>query len=386
MKRVLITGTFRFPDKDAAAFRVYSIAKLFGTDYTVHVAGWEKNYNGQNKYIFDNLYCFSQGDLDYNKTNLFVNLFRSFFRGINTFCWIIKIKKYDLIILYNPPSIFSILIILVSSLFRIKLILDSTEWYESKHLSKHFLSFARFENAFRMFFVYKLFKNVICISDFLKNYYKKNSIVIPPLFLESKINHNNKNMVKNETINFLYAGQMGQKDSLKQFIYLLPEIAKVNNINLKLIILGMSGKELKNHLSDDKFYNKSSKFVDCLGRVDKKIVSEYYKSSHFVVFFRENKRYAIAGFPSKSVEAWQHGLPIITNEVGELKKYLIDNCNSIIIDYNTDNILSISSKLISIIDNNLYPTMVEKSFKTFEDNFSVKIYTQKFNYFINNLN
>jgi glycosyltransferase involved in cell wall biosynthesis len=384
MKRVLITGSFKFPNQDAAAIRVYSIAKLFGSEYEINIAGWEKNYIGSKNYIFDNFKCYSRGDLEYEDSFFIVNIFRSIFRGYKTFIWILKKKKFDVIILYNPPSIFSISIILLSFFNRTKLILDSTEWYEPKHLSKYYFSFSRIENAFRMFFVYKLFKNFICISTYLKNYYKKNSITIPPLFLETKKNKTPKKLVYDETINFLYAGQMGQKDNLKNFIDILPDISKLYKLKLKLTILGMTENDMKKNLGNT-IFEKSKMFLNCLGKVEKKVVEEYYNRSHFIIFFRQNKRYANAGFPSKSVESWQHGVPIITNNIGELKNYLKDNINSLIINDDKESLLSLGTKLNCIINDETYTNMIENSYETFEQNFTVKKFTNKFNVYLDKL-
>ena len=70
MKKVLITGSFKFPDKDAAALRVNSITKLFSNEFQIYIAGWEREYNGHKKYNFDGSKCFSSGDLEYQQSVL----------------------------------------------------------------------------------------------------------------------------------------------------------------------------------------------------------------------------------------------------------------------------------------------------------------------------
>ena len=128
-----------------------------------------------------------------------------------------------------------------------------------------------------------------------------------------------------------------------------------------------------------------NKYIECVGRVDRDEVEKFYSKAHFVVFFRENMRYAKAGFPSKSIESWQHGIPIITNNVGELKNYLKNGVNSFVLENNQQSILNLANKLNLMISSKNYPLMVENSLKTFNDNFDLLKFKSEFLIYIESL-
>lgn len=166
--KFLYTGAFRFPDQDAAAKRVLNVSKALPTNIEVEFAGWEDNYKGDSVYNYQSYQCFSQGEL-LSKNNIFLRLLSFLFKGWKTFNWLRKRERYDGIILYNPPFIFALTMLMYCKFKKIKLILDSTEWYESEHLIGGRYGIASIENYLRMKCAYPLFTNVIVISAFLSN-------------------------------------------------------------------------------------------------------------------------------------------------------------------------------------------------------------------------
>jgi glycosyltransferase involved in cell wall biosynthesis len=51
-------------------------------------------------------------------------------------------------------------------------------------------------------------------------------------------------------------------------------------------------------------------------------VKIHYQASDFSIILRENKRYAVAGFPTKFVESIACGVPVIANKVGDIEAYI----------------------------------------------------------------
>lgn len=98
----------------------------------------------------------------------------------------------------------------------------------------------------------------------------------------------------------------------------------------------------------------------------------------YMIFFRENKRYANAGFPSKFVEALSFSLPVITNSIGEIKKYFPDV--GILFEPDEDD----PSKLIeNAIDNkNNYSYGISNTLK---NNFTIDSNKEKILSFMDNL-
>lgn len=334
-RSVLYTGAFRFPDQDAAAFRVFSIAQLCkASGWNVAFAGWECAPEGVAQYVYCGHDCFSQDEFRSGPMNPVRRVFGFLFRGHKTVRWIWKNRnKFSAIVAYNPPALFAMILLLMGKLFDIKVVLDSTEWYESDHLPGGSYGLASFENWLRMNLVYKFFKHVICISSFLEKHFQgKNVIRIPPLLPSDKLVSSPKPNIR-EGISLIYAGEAGKKDLLATLIASLPSIQEKICVRIQLHIVGMNWLELselvcKHGLNPDLI----SSFVVCHGRVPRAEVLELYSVCHFSVLFRELKRYALAGFPTKAMESLANGCPIITNAVGDLAKLASNGVNAFVLE------------------------------------------------------
>lgn len=320
-KKILYTGTFRFPNKDAAAFRVLGIAELFSKmDIFVDFAGWE---NLTEPYTFQRYNCFPQAELDSPRiSNPFQRLMKFFFRGMKTFKWIKLNFNYDVFVLYNPPAIFALLMLLYAKRFGKKIILDSTEWYDSNHLIGGKYGFAALENWLRMRLIYPKFDNIICISAYLKDYFEtcgcRNVVKIFPIKPNDIPTWVDTSRLNNELILF-YAGQPGKKDILINFIKEIPIIQSKINRKVILHLAGPSLLDLKKLFVENDL--DITPYIDNLffhGFLERNKIFEMYRKAHFSILFRENKRYALAGFPTKGMESLVNGCPIIMNEIGDI--------------------------------------------------------------------
>lgn len=327
-KKLLYTGAFRFLNKDAAGKRVLANGMAFrDLGFDVHFSGWESNdisvRNDERKFKGFS-YC-SLNELDEKKSsNIFSRVYKFIFRGNKTIYWLENnIDNFDVIVVYNPPSVFSLKLLLYCKRKKIKLILDSTEWYEGSHLVGGKFGLVSIENFIRMHVVYKFFKNKIVISEYLYDFYHNSKVMkIPPLLPMKKVNITKKSFDATN-INVIYAGSPGKKDDIFSFIMLLPRLNLELDANVRLTLVG----------PDIELISKS---LDCLG-VDFPVLEQYldikgfvphsdveclYKSADFSIIFRDDKRFAWAGFPTKFVESISNGVPVISNKVGDIVNYL----------------------------------------------------------------
>lgn len=384
VKTVLYTGAFRFPDQDAAAFRVFSVAELFkSSGCNVVFAGWERAPDGIKQYVYNGYNCFSQDEFRNGAAHPVRRLFGFLFRGHKTALWIWKNREnFGAIVAYNPTVFFSLILLLMGRLFSFKVILDSTEWYESSHLPGGPLGLAAFENWLRMKLVYKLFGNVICISSFLENHYAgKNSIRIPPLLP----NLNFINLIRPDirsAVNLIYAGEAGKKDRLTTLIASLPKIQDEIRTRIQLHVVGMTWDELSAllggyGLNQDNF----STYVVCHGRITRKEVLQVYGLCHFSVLFRDRKRYAFAGFPTKAMESLFSGCPIITNAAGDLSEFVANGVNAFILEESQLE-QSLPALLNQALSDGCYDSMTRSARKAAIDYFSPDVYKNKFAAFV----
>lgn len=320
---VFYTGMFRFPDQDAAGKRVKNVVSALEKIpdcESVIIGGWEKGSQSE-EILNEKSRHFSFSILDKVRRFKYQKLFGFLFMGFIVVPWMLKNKKrYSHIVIYNTPFLFTLVCVVLSKLLCKKLVLDSTEWYESNHIVGGKYGAGAFENWCRMRLAYPLVRNVIAISTFLEKFYQKSAeqvVRIPPLsdrYLSAKSEHTHSEC----DVVLLYAGSPGQKDRLDHFIYQIIKNKKSNK-TVKLYIAGITKD---NFLAQYPKCNINNSVIDelCvfLGRIPMSEVGELYKKADYCIFFRENKRYAIAGFPSKYVEALSNGVPAITNAIGDI--------------------------------------------------------------------
>ncbi|UNK62853.1 glycosyltransferase [Buttiauxella ferragutiae] len=319
---VFYTGPFRYPDQDAAGKRVDQVVKIIeGLEECKHitVGGWESGVL-QEKVVSKKTRKVSFSLLGKHKKTKLLRLVNHLFMGGRVIKWMITNRnKISLIILYNPPFVFALLSLLYAFFYKKKIALDSTEWYQSEHLPGGRFGLASIENWSRMRIAYPLFKNVIVISDYLNDYFNnlgRNIIKIPPL--AEKYNGSPKSINTN-AINFFYAGSPGKKDKLAGFVNKLISIDTTMYPGVKFYIAGLTLDDF--HLLYPTFVNRKeelNKICIFLGRITMTEVYSWYGKINFCVFFRDKKRYSLAGFPSKYVEALSYGIPVVSNSIGDI--------------------------------------------------------------------
>lgn len=384
VKTVLYTGAFRFPDQDAAAFRVFSVAELFkSSGFNVTFAGWECHPDSIKHYVYNGYNCFPQDEFRNGTAHPVKRLFGFLFRGRKTALWIWKNREnFDAVVAYNPTVFLSFLLLLMGKFFPFKVILDSTEWYESSHLPGGSLGLAAFENCLRMRLLYKLFDNVICISSFLENHYAgKNSVQIPPLLPNlNSINLNRPHI--RSGVNLIYAGEAGKKDRLAALVASLPKIQDETQTKIQLHVVGMTFAELSELVAGDLLnQNYFSSHVVCHGRISRKEVLQVYGLCHFSILFRDRKRYAFAGFPTKAMESLATGCPIITNAVGDLSELVANGVNAFILEESQLEQL-LPALLSQALSDGRYESMSVAATKTAINYFSLDSYKNKFKVFV----
>lgn len=376
---VFYTGAFRFPDLDAAGKRVAQMVRLIEATAecnNIIVGGWEQGDIEERKYS-DKCSAFSFSLLDKTSASYIYKMFSQLLMGMSVIKWMISNRnRYAVVILYNPPFIFALLALMFSSIFGKKIALDSTEWYESDFLPGGRYGFAAIENWCRMRVAYPLFNNHIVISSFLQNHFKrfsKNLIKVPPVANEFVAK---TNTCSREEIKLFYAGLIGQKDKLEPFIRRLA-LASKNSTKVKFYIAGVS---------EEQFFIQFKQLLPIraeisnvcvfLGRIPMNEVYSWYGHINYCVFFRDNKRYALAGFPSKFVESLSFDTPVITNAVGDVASYFPDV--GFLFDPEKDDV----DQLIELLAESEENKKIEH---VFTENFSVKSQQQKMLTFMDRL-
>lgn len=376
-KSILYTGAFRFPDGDAAAFRVFAVGSLLAQlGHVVDFAGWE---SGVAEYEYQGHRCIPQSEFRQERKNPVTRLLGFLLRGRRTLAWLRASPRYDIVIAYNPPALFALLLLAYGRRHGVKVVLDSTEWYDSRHLPGGRFGPAALENWCRMQVCYRYFRYAIVISTFLERHLKgSHTVLIPPL-LPPSASLATRNDPR-DGIRLLYAGEAGRKDSLCRFIAALPALA-TSGISVELHLAGMTGEQLADLLRAQGIPTALAESVHCHGRVSRARVLELYGHSHFSVLFREDARYAWAGFPTKAVESMASGCPLITNAVGDLASIAVHLDNAIVVA-EADASSVLPGLMVRLIADGAYPLMSQRAAHTAERRFGLERHRDAMRHFL----
>lgn len=381
--KILYIGGFELPDKNAAAHRVVSNAKILRyLGYEVIFISSDKSDDnfGSLKESLNEYEGFNYYKIKYPKTIL------EWFNYLTSINHIFEIldESYYAIFAYNYPAIALNRLIKYSNKKNIKIFADSTEWYKSENENILHKMLKTFDTNFRMRKVHFKTNGLIAISSAMYSFYSKkmkNVILIPPLIdrKSSKWYSKTEDKELDHNIILTYAGSPGQgsKDRIDLLVESVIELSKKHP--LKLRIVGISKEEYINNFRTINPLNNSN-ILEFTGRVSHLKSIEYIKKSHFLFFLRDSNIVTKYGFPTKFVESLACGTPIITNSSSDLDKYLINGYNGYIIDYdNKVNLISSLDKIFNERDN--FSKM--KSNCSNYDEFDISKYDKQFKYLLN---
>ena len=324
-----------FPDKNAASQRVIANAQILRKlGFNLILVGVDKSnkphdiYNVAKGSTVNGFHFYSRR---YPKT-----IFQ-WFHYISNIRWLIElIKRHDekdtyAVIAYNFPAVALIKLLGYTRKNNIKLIADCTEWYgKSKNIVK------LVDTLLRMRFVHKRIRNIICVSDYLQDYYKKAGCItanLPSLLPDNKKWKNNSQYTPGKIKIFLYVGSPGtskEKDRLDFVIKAFSQLKK-KGYQFQFQIVGVTKekffeiypdcKEIVNLLSGELFFMGRLSHLDSISII---------KKSDFTIFARKKNKVTMAGFPTKLGESYCCGVPVITNPTSNISRYLINGKNGYI--------------------------------------------------------
>ena len=193
------------------------------------------------------------------------------------------------------------------------------------------------DSFIRMRIAQKKCDGIIAISSCLNNYYKKYSVCVtlPPIIDRNNPKWESRPRTDNRTDRRLcYIGSPGARMGKDRLNVIIEALFQCGCRNLSLEIAGITRENY------EKFFPAHHEMLEKLigedrlcfhGRLEHKAALELLKTADFSIFYREDNRMTRAGFPTKFVESISCGVPVITTETSDLKKYLRDGRNGLVI-------------------------------------------------------
>lgn len=364
------------PDGNAAAQRVLGIGKLLKEcNYSVRFCGLSRNISIPEKGEFDGFEY-----INYPYPTSFKSWYKYLTGRDNSIKEILNYKP-DILIVYNHPALAIEHLTKFCHLHGIKIIADVTEWYKPAG-NLIFRTIKEADTTRRMTKSHKQLDGLICISNFLTEYYKKNYIPIiniPPLVDIKQSKWQYTPIKDSNVVKILYAGSPGsKKDRLDLIIKALDEVLpKVKN-QVKFDIIGITQEQYQTNWNDKKDYP----FITFHGRIEHNEVIKYLSNADFQIFLRPNTLPNRAGFPTKFVETITSSTLPITNLSSNLSEYLIDNTNGFIIT--SLELSSIKESLIKAL-NLSYDNLIKMKSHIKSDTFDYHKYITTFKNFLSSI-
>ena len=378
MKKVLIITMNRFPQGDAGAIRQEIFAKLFcECGYAVDIIGMGestkysfKNFHEKIKYI--SMRC--------EKQTIFCRIVDRLLFAVRVKRICNKRDKYDIILVVSVPYLLLQYVKKYAKINQVDILHDSVEWYSpSEYKLKNFSLPYIINNRMNKYWINAEFK-VIAISRYLQKHFSEKGckcIRIP--FINDVLEVSPVKCVNKDKIVFIYAGSIGYKDHLKNFLFAVKELNEEERKRIKIKLFGFSKEYLiKTKNADEALLKVLENCIEFYGKVPHKIIEDNLLKADFSILLRnQEERYAMAGFPTKVVESLTFATPVLCNLSSDLDLYLEDGVNSIIcpseeikdIFESLQRILNLSMKQRSIMQQNARQCAI--------DNFDFRLYSDK---------
>lgn len=330
--RVLYIGGFELPDKNAAAHRVLSNAKLLQS------LGWDTVFVGISKSL-------PREEADVLRTGSTVEGFaayavpypaslRQWVRHVTEIRPYLRVLEQmggaDIVLCYNLPAIALGRMRRYCRAHGMQCIADVTEWYAANGKNPVMYIAKGLDTFWRMRVTQKRMDGMITISRYLYEYYRSCPRVccLPPLEDTAAAKWNGSYPKDREVLRLVYAGDPGKKDRVDLLIEALKDVTR----DYRLDVIGIEEQAyLRRQPQHEAFLRQQDRIV-FHGRLPHTETLEYIKKANYSCFFRYPDRVTTAGFPTKFVEAITCGTPVMTNRSSNVEDYIAPGKNGVLIE------------------------------------------------------
>lgn len=345
----LYIGPFQLPDRNAAAQRVLGIAKaLRQLEYEVVFLDFDKDCNAFSGIPHDvcGFQTYSQPYPSSLKQWLKHALCPMYVQDV-----LKKHTEWKGVIAYNYPAVALRRLTFLCHSLKIKVLADCTEWYTPVFSNLHRMA-VTFDSCLRMRWAQKKVDGIIAISAFLANYYQPYTkvITLPPLVdIEDEKWKIVESQKANDRISLYYVGSPGLGYGKDRIDVIIDALDKCHSSNqLVFHVVGITEEQFLQAFpnfqeSVHKLSNQNSLIFH--GRLTHQEAIALLKKADYSIFLREKNRMTLAGFPTKFAESITCGVPVITNDTSDLKRYLSDDKGGILVELDIKQISNTFSSL-----------------------------------------
>lgn len=337
MSIVIFGDSFSFPEGDAATNRVYTYAKGFYENGTsVHVIGFRSDYNTSGKGSVSGINFYNPfGQRERNK--YFVvrrwHKFSKYFKTIILLRKLNKKEKINAIIVYGMKLSTHLTAVFLSKITKSKLIKECGEHplrlYQNGALRKK-------QGILKHNIESRLCDGILCISQFLVEFYEKSGIPSSKLILIPSTVDPGRFIKKTQTpLPYQYLGYFGgltiKRDNIGLLIRAFSMIIK-KHPEIHLVLGGFRSENDEKQIIEIIQNLKLTSKVELLNFLPRDEIISYITNAKILVMVRGNDLESQASFPSKLTEYLSTSIPLVTVNVGEISNYLSDGLNAFLVE------------------------------------------------------
>lgn len=335
MKRIFICAERSFPRGDAGSNRVLYIAKA------MQIKGWEpivvsigrnveSHYQAaEGKYYFDGV---EYRNIVFNANGIGGKIERFTMAGKKTVD-ILKqygLKNCDKVLIYSSSAIYTDSVLKYAKSVDAAVAVDIVEWHQPfqfplGYFDLRYLSFKKMFNQST-----KKANNVVVISRYLEKHFVETgcNVLTVPIYIEAgeKYTYHPSESVTH----LIYPGNPYRKDSLECMLRAMELLSDEEKQKVKFHLTGVKREMLEKsapacrHLLDEPY-------IQIDGYMEYDTLMKLYEQVDFALIARPDNQVTRANFPSKVPELMNRGIPVVINGIGDIKEYLVDRHNAILI-------------------------------------------------------
>lgn len=203
---------------------------------------------------------------------------------------------------------------------RVRLLFDAVEWYEPESPFGYLSSPYQWNIEWAMRRLVPRTDGVIAISRYLADHYRKLGLpvaLVPPTTSSIAAGE----MRRGGQLRLCYAGNPGYKDDLGAVLKAVAGLA-AQGASIHLTVAGPSPSQVLAMLGDSS--GREQPWLLMSGMLDHASVQKLVSSVDFSILARQHCRISQAGFPTKFVESFASGTPVIANLTSDLHLHLRD--------------------------------------------------------------
>jgi glycosyltransferase involved in cell wall biosynthesis len=348
-KTIVYIGGFEMPDKNAAAHRVLTNAKILRElGFRVVFIGVRK---GQSEEIAkENCHGFITYHLKYPNSDL--EWLKRYF-VIEPYLAVLRTIPQDqlkAVVFYNEKAFLQYRVGAWAKARNIKVIGDVTEWYAHSGWGPSSL-FKKLDVAIRMHVLNRIADGLITTSSYITNYYadrgipRQKIIELPTLFdtQMARLARSRESCSREgASLKLIYcgnpfnvspkAGRRYLKERLDQTVDVFLRIRELRP-SATLSVFGVTVEQFLEYYPSFKI--KTDQCASSLkfhGLVPNHIALDEIAKGDLTIFFRDTNRVTLSGFPTKFSESITYGTPVITNHFPSIERYVVPGNNCFIVD------------------------------------------------------